>query len=92
MLQGDLATSVQGIKEKHDGNLIVTGVGELARNLITQNLVDEFWVSVNPSIWPVGPRIFSDFHMVPLELIATTSFASGVVQLRYRLIRPDTTN
>ena len=92
LLEGDLATAVQSLKSRHDGNLIVTGVGELARGLITRNLIDEFWVSVNPSIWPVGPRIFSDFHMVPLELIATTTFASGVVQLRYRLVRPDTTD
>jgi dihydrofolate reductase len=92
LLQGDLATTVQHLKEKHDGNLIVTGAGEFARSLITRNLIDEFWFTVSPSIWPTGPRIFADLNVVPLELIATTSFASGVVQLRYRLVRPDTTS
>src|SRR5512145_2693709 len=57
LLQGDLAESVRRIKEQHHGSLIVTGAGELARNLITLNLVDEFWFTVSPYLWPSGPRV-----------------------------------
>jgi dihydrofolate reductase len=84
LLQGDLAESVRRIKEQHQGNLIVTGAGELARNLISQNLVDEFWFSVCPYLWSSGPRIFSELSPIPLQLIATKTFAGGVVQLCYR--------
>jgi len=84
LLQGDLAESVTRIKEQHHGSLIVTGAGELARNLITLNLVDEFWFTVNPYLWPSGPRVFDELSAIPLELISTQTFAGGVVQLCYR--------
>ena len=50
-----------------------------------QGLVDEVWFTVSPYLWATGPRIFDDIGPVPLELIATTTFPSGVVQLSYRL-------
>ena len=85
LLQGDLSSSVTNLKDKHSGNLIVSGGGELAHALIRQGLVDEVWFAVSPYLWATGPRIFDDIGPVPLELIATTTFPSGVVQLSYRL-------
>jgi dihydrofolate reductase len=84
LLDGDLAESVSALKEKHQGNLIVTGAGELARSLMHQGLVDEIWFTVSPYLWATGPRIFDDVGAVRLELVATTTFPSGVVLLRYR--------
>jgi dihydrofolate reductase len=84
LLQGDLAESVRRIKEQHHGSLIVTGAGELARNLITLNLVDEFWFTVSPYLWPSGPRVFDELSAIPLELISAKTFAGGVVELCYR--------
>jgi dihydrofolate reductase len=85
LLQGDLAESVTNLKDKHGGNLIVSGGGELAHALISQGLVDEVWFTVSPYLWATGPRIFNDIGPIPLELVATTTFPSGVVQLCYRL-------
>ena len=84
LLDGDLADSVNDLKARHPGNLIVTGAGELARSLLAQDLVDELWFSVSPCLWPTGPRIFDDLDALRLELIATTTFPSGAVFLRYR--------
>jgi dihydrofolate reductase len=84
LLDGDLAESVSALKEKHQGSLIVTGAGELARSLMHQGLVDEIWFTVSPYLWATGPRIFDDVGAVRLELVATTTFPSGVVLLRYR--------
>ncbi|WP_354700833.1 putative protein YyaP [Paraconexibacter sp. AEG42_29] len=89
LLEGELADSIAGIKARHEGNLIVTGGGELAAALIAQGLADELWITVCPYIWPTGPRIFDALPAVPLEHIATTTFASGVVRLTYRLGPPD---
>lgn len=90
LLEGDLVTSVRNLKEKCRGNLIVTGAGELARSLITQNLIDELWFTVSPYLWPSGPRVFDELSAIPLELVATMTFPSGVVQLRYRPASSDT--
>jgi dihydrofolate reductase len=84
LLEGDLAHSVADLKDRHDGNLVVTGAGELARDLITQGLVDEVRLGLSPYLWGAGPRIFDDLGAVRLELISTTTFPSGVVYLSYR--------
>jgi dihydrofolate reductase len=83
-LEGDLAASVRALKDRHDGILIVSGAGELARELTTQGLVDEFWFWVSPYLWRTGPRIFDGVGPVRLELIGSTTFPSGVVRLAYR--------
>jgi dihydrofolate reductase len=84
LLQGDLADSVSALKAKHQGTLIVSGAGELAHNLTTLGLVDEFWFWVSPYLWPAGPRIFDGVEPVRLELIGATTFGSGVLRLAYR--------
>jgi dihydrofolate reductase len=84
LLDGDLTDSVTAIKEKHQGDLVVTGAGELTSELIARELVDEmsFWVS--PYLWPEGPRIFDRLGAIRLDLVSSTSYPSGVVHLRYR--------
>ena len=84
LLEGDLVDSVRNLKAKHHGALIVTGAGELARSLVTQNLVDEFWFTVSPYLWPTGPRVFDELSAIALDLVATRTFPGGVVQLCYR--------
>jgi dihydrofolate reductase len=83
LLKGDLAESVTAIKERH-GLLVVSGAGELAHNLITLGLVDEFWFWVSPYLWATGPRIFDGVGPVRLEWISATTFPSGVLRLAYR--------
>ena len=58
--------------------------GELAHALTALDLVDEYWFWVSPYLWPTGPRIFDGAGPVPLELIGSTTFASGVLRLAYR--------
>ena len=84
LLEGDLAESVTGLKDKHHGTLIVSGAGELAHALTAEGLVDEFWFWVSPYLWPTGPRIFDGAGPLRLELIASTTFPSGVLRLAYR--------
>ena len=84
LLEGELAESVPAIKERHDRTLIVSGAGDLARALISEGLVDELWFWISPYLWTPGPRIFDDVGPIPLELIGSTTFPSGVVRLAYR--------
>jgi len=74
---------VPAIKDRH-GLLIVSGAGELAHALTALGLVDEYWFWVSPYLWPAGPRIFDGAGPVRLELIGSTTFASGVLRLAYR--------
>jgi dihydrofolate reductase len=84
LIEGDLDDAIPAMKAEHQGNLIVSGCGELAHTLTRQRHVDEFWFWVHPSIWATGPRIFDGVGPVRLELVASTPFRSGVLWLRYR--------
>jgi dihydrofolate reductase len=84
LLEGDLTNCVNRLKDEHHGDLIATGAGELAHNLMVEGLVDEVQFTVSPYLWANGPRIFDYLDPVRLELVATTTFPAGVVQLRYR--------
>jgi dihydrofolate reductase len=90
LLEGDLAESVSSLKDEHQGNLVVSGAGELARELMAHGLVDELWFTLSPYLWATGPRIFDDVGAVRLELVSTTTFPSGVVRLCYRPAPADT--
>ncbi len=84
LLEGDLAESIPAVKDRHDQTLVVSGAGALAHALIERGLVDELWFWISPYLWRPGPRIFDDLGPLPLELIGSTTFPSGVVRLAYR--------
>ena len=88
LLEGELAQAIPALKERHQGDLIVSGAGDLARSLSDLGLVDEFWFWVSPWLWATGPRIFDGLGPVRLELIAATTWPSGVVRLAYRPAPP----
>lgn len=92
LLGDDLLAGIADLKTKHGGNLIVSGAGELARSLVTHDLVDEFWFTVSPYLWPTGPRIFDALGAIPLALVGTRTFAGGIVQLCYRPGKADSTS
>jgi dihydrofolate reductase len=82
LIKGDLDQAVSALKAEHRGNLIVSGCG--AHTLTRQGFVDEFWFWVHPYLWAEGPRIFDGVGPVPLQLVASTPYRSGVLWLRYR--------
>ena len=84
LLDGDPAARLDALKREHHGHLIVTGAGELAHHLLVSGVVDELRFAVSPYLWPTGPRIFERLGAVRLERVGTTTFPSGVVQLRDR--------
>jgi dihydrofolate reductase len=84
LIEGGLADGVRALKDKHQGNLIVSGTGELAHALTNEGLIDEFWFWVHPYLWAEGPRIFDGVGPVPLQLVTSTAYPSGVLWLRYR--------
>lgn len=84
LIEGDVVQAIPALKEKHKGNLVVSGYGELAHTLAQEGLVDEFWLWLSPHLWPSGPRILDGVGPIRLQLIAATPYRSGVVWLRYR--------
>jgi dihydrofolate reductase len=56
LIEGDGAEGVQGLKGELDGDLFLIGCGELARNLLEQDVIDELRFWVHPGVWGDGER------------------------------------
>jgi dihydrofolate reductase len=82
LIEGDAVQGVRKLKDELAGDVILTGSGELARDLIAGGVVDELWIWVHPAVWGEGTRPFRGERM-RLNLLESKSYDSGVTLLRY---------
>jgi dihydrofolate reductase len=84
LLEGDVETSIPGLKDEVDGDLFMHGSGDFAYALAERGLVDEFEVYVNPIVWGGGNvHVLGDRGTLRFELGDVKRFDSGVVLLTY---------
>jgi dihydrofolate reductase len=82
LLEGDGAEAVAKLKERLDGDLIMTGCGEFATDLLANGKIDELRFWIHPALGGAGERPFGD-ELIPLQLVGSKTFDSGVALLRY---------
>ena len=79
----DLYEEVLDLKQQ-DGKPIVVGSPGLIAELTELDLIDEYQLSVHPTIIGTGLRLFKDtHHRVDLKLINTKIFQCGAIALYY---------
>jgi dihydrofolate reductase len=83
LLEGDATEAVPRLKEEVDGDLFMSGCGELGRALLEHGLVDGLLFWVHPALSGPGTRPFGENRTIGLRLVESTEFDSGVVLLRY---------
>lgn len=86
LLPGDRAMDeVARLRDEPGGELFLMGSSQLARALISDGLVDEINLMIEPIVLGGGKRLFpDDGRAVPLELVRTTTSATGVHVCTYR--------
>ncbi|KAB2355932.1 dihydrofolate reductase family protein [Actinomadura montaniterrae] len=86
-LQGDLIEAVTALKaEPSTADIAMSGSVSLVRRLLAAGLLDELHLLVHPIAVGEGMRLFEDADApLPLKLISSVTFATGVVHLVYRL-------
>ena len=78
-------TDIAELRAKDGGDLVLMGSATLARSLLTEGLVDELLVMIEPILLGGGKRIFTDDGIArPLELVRTTTASTGVIVCTYR--------
>jgi dihydrofolate reductase len=69
-------------------NLWVVGGGSVASQFAAAGLLDEVVVTVVPVVIGAGKPLFDDrLPGGPLQLLGTTVFGNGMVELRYAVVR-----
>ena len=85
VLEGDLATAVADVKQKHDGDIVVHGSAQLAQALLEQDLVDELRLMVFPVVLGSGKRLFGETSdKKPFRLVDSKAVGDGVAILIYQ--------
>jgi dihydrofolate reductase len=81
----DAIGAVRELRESNGGGIQVWGSSSLARQLIENDLVDEYRLMVEPILLGGGKRLFPDDAQTrPLELVSVTPAGTGVLICAYR--------
>ena len=83
-----LPENINDIKNQDGKNIIIFGSPSASQSLLNENLVDEFWLFVNPIILGKGMPLFKDVtETTKLKLLESKTFSCGVIALHYETIR-----
>jgi dihydrofolate reductase len=84
----DAIGAIRALREREGGDLQVMGSTSLARQLVEADLVDEYWLMLEPILLGGGKTIFpADGQARPLELVSVTPASTGVLICNYRPAR-----
>jgi dihydrofolate reductase len=86
---GDLKDEITKLKSQEGGgDIIVYGGASFDSSLIKENLIDEYYLFINPVAIGNGKTIFKDLKEIrKFTLIESIAFDSGIVLLHYEVKR-----
>ena len=83
-LEGDIVEAVTVLKNEPGANIALSGSVSVVRQLLAAGLLDELHLLVHPIAIRKGMRLFDEGeNPVPLRLISSESFKTGVLNLVY---------
>lgn len=84
IISDNLPDRINEIKQQPGKDILLFGSPTATHSLIQQNLIDGYWLFVNPIILGRGIPLFADMKdKIELKLLSTQRFTSGVTELNY---------
>ena len=84
IISDNLEKEINKLKQQEGKEIVIFGSPSAAHSLMQYNLIDEFWLFINPIVLGQGIPLFKDVkESFKLKLIASTAFTSGVVCMHY---------
>ncbi|MES1220309.1 MAG: dihydrofolate reductase family protein [Bacteroidota bacterium] len=93
IISDNLSERINEIKQQGDKDILLFGSPTATHSLIQLNLIDGYWLFVNPIILGRGIRLFVDINpdsyrdKIKLKLLTTRQFICGVTELNYTVDR-----
>ena len=83
---GNLSEEIKKLKKQNGKDLIVYGGSSFVSALVSEKLIDEFHLFVNPIVIGKGVPIFNKLEeWQPMKLVKTKVYDCGIVLLHYNL-------
>lgn len=86
IIHENVAEEITKLKNQKGKNILIFGSPSVARELMKHNLIDEYWLFVNPIVLGNGISLYN--HTIPsfdLKLKECKIFPCGVVALNYTI-------
>jgi dihydrofolate reductase len=83
LLRGDLVEAVAALKNEPGGDIGISGSVSVVRQLLAAGLLDELHLLVHPIVVGKGMRLFDEGTPLPLKLLSSWTFETGVLHLVY---------
>ena len=84
IISDNLADSINEIKQKAGSEILLFGSPTATHALMQLDLIDGYWLFVNPIILGQGIPLFTNIKdKIKLQLVTTRQFTSGVTELSY---------
>ena len=84
LISDNISERIKEIKQKEGEDIFLFGSPTATHSLIQLNLIDGYWLFVNPVILGRGIPLFKDIkEKIKLKLLSTVQFRSGVIELNY---------
>ena len=84
LLQGDLVEGARALKEEPgEGNIAMSGSVSIVRQLLAGGVIDELHLLLHPIAVRKGLRLFDEGEPIPLRLLRSETFETGVLNLVY---------
>lgn len=86
---GNIVELIDGLKKREGKNIYCDGGGEIVKLLMDHGLIDEYIISIIPTILGNGKRLFKGGTPPQnIKLISSKAFDTGLVQVRYQKTEP----
>ena len=86
---GSLTDLVKQLKSENGKNIYCDGGAEVINELLKNDLIDEFIISIIPVLLGNGTRLFKDGRPEQLlEFVTAKTFDTGLIQLHYKRKKP----
>ncbi|MDR3652593.1 MAG: dihydrofolate reductase family protein [Paludibacter sp.] len=89
VISDQLADNINKIKKQDGKNILIFGSPTASHALLSQGLIDEFWLFINPVLLGHGIPLYKGMtETTKLNLIETKTFSCGVIALHYETKQP----
>jgi dihydrofolate reductase len=84
ILRGNISNEIIKLREQAGKNILIFGSPSVFQSLLQSDLVDHYWIFVNPVIFGQGIPLFTGpTKKVKLKLLFAKQFSNGEIALHY---------
>jgi dihydrofolate reductase len=85
LAKGNLVEEINNLKKQPGNDIIVYGGAGFVSSLISNNLIDEYHLFINPVVIGNGMTIFQNVNnQVKMDLVKSISFECGIIMNHYK--------